>query len=119
MIQRRQSLEWLLAAVALIVSAVLHAHEFTFFNGLYLPAALCLITIFMFNNRVLQMKLSKLNLWILSFCWAIIVGQMVNSGKGNDFFTMIRPAVPLFLIWMGLKNTQKDDDKVKSVDRIR
>jgi hypothetical protein len=43
----------------------------------------------------------------------------LSTGKGNDFFTMIRPAVPLFLIWMGMKNTQKDDDKVKSVDRIR
>ena len=119
MIQRRQSLEWLLAAVAMVVSAILHAPEIPVFSGLYLSAALCFITIFSFNNRSFQIKLCKWNMLILLLCWVMIITQMVSTGKGNDFFTMIRPAVPLFLIWMGMKNTQKDDDKVKSVDRIR
>jgi peptidoglycan/LPS O-acetylase OafA/YrhL len=119
MIQRRQSLEWLLAAVALIVYAILHAHQAMSFNLLYLPAMLCVVTILLFKNRKKQIQISKFNLIVTFLIWIIIIFQMVKNKQGSDFFTMIRVAVPVFLIWMGMKNTQKDEEKVRSIDRIR
>ena len=119
MIQRRQSLEWLLAAIALIVYAILHAQQAMSFNFLYLPAILCLVTIFFFKNRNRQIQLCKWNLITTFVIWILIIFQMIKNHHGDDFFTMIRLAVPVFLIWMGMKNTQKDEDKVRSIDRIR
>ena len=119
MIQRRQSLEWLFAAVALCAYAILHANQAMSFNLLYLPALLCLITIFLYKNRKLQIQISKWNLITTFIIWVLIIFQMIKNQQGQDFFTMIRVAVPVFLIWMGMKNTQKDEEKVRSVDRIR
>ncbi len=119
MIQRRQSLEWLLAGIALLVYGVLHGADVKMFSSLYLPSLLCFITIFAFKNRKLQIQLNRWNLWITLTCWVLIIIEMFKLEGKLDFFTMIRPAVPIFLIWMGGKNTQKDEDKVRSIDRIR
>jgi len=119
MIQRRQSLEWLLAAVAFVVYAILHSAEAMSFIFLYFPALLCFITILMFKNRPFQIRLCKINLAITFAIWGLIIFQMVQSHLGENFYTMIRPAVPIFLIWMGMKNTKRDEDKVRSIDRIR
>jgi hypothetical protein len=119
MIQRRQSLEWLLAAAAFAVSAILHGGEIKMFYALYLPAALTFITIFLFKNRSLQIKLCKWNIILSVVAWLMLIIQMVSIDRASDFFTMIRPAVPIFLIWMGMKNTMKDEEKVRSIDRIR
>jgi hypothetical protein len=93
--------------------------------GLFLgSAALAIISIFMFKNRQLQFVLGRLNI-ILNF---ILLGLFVYrslslSGGTSDVSEKgIGIALPVFsIVFLALANKaiKKDEDLVKSVDRLR
>ena len=92
--------------------------------ALFLASALVsLVSIFLFKNRKLQFVLGRLNI-ILNFVllglfvyWSLNVsGESQISEKGIG---MVIPIVSIVLLVLANKAIKKDEDLVKSVDRLR
>lgn len=136
MLQRIQTI-WLLLAV--IVSAGLifvlplwensagefvYAHEVLIALGMFLAsAAISLVSIVMFKNRKLQFVLGRLNIILNLFLLGVFVywsltlpGEMDISEKGIGMFL---PIISIVFIVLANKAIKKDEDLVKSVDRLR
>ncbi|KAA1243562.1 DUF4293 domain-containing protein [Aquimarina sp. RZ0] len=92
--------------------------------GLYVGSAiLALITIFLFKNRQLQFVLGRINI-LLNFIllgvfvyWSLTLsGETVVSEKGIG---MMIPVISIVLLVVANKAIKKDENLVKSVDRLR
>ncbi|MAM19791.1 MAG: DUF4293 domain-containing protein [Bacteroidota bacterium] len=136
MIQRIQTVYLL---IAFVVSAVLifvfpvwenaagepvFAQEQLIPFGMFLiSGALSLISIFMFKNRKLQFVLGRLNIILNFFLLGVFVywslslpGEMDISEKGIGMFL---PIVSIVFLVLANKAIKRDEDLVKSVDRLR
>ncbi|SDR72818.1 DUF4293 domain-containing protein [Christiangramia echinicola] len=136
MLQRIQTIYLLLAA---IVSAGLifvfslwensagesvYAQDVLIAFGMFLAsAAISLVSIFMFKNRKLQFVLGRLNIILNLFLLGVFVywsltlpGEMDISEKGIGMFL---PIISIVFIVLANKAIKKDEDLVKSVDRLR
>ena len=89
----------------------------------YVIAGLAFVTIFLFKNRQLQFVLGRLNILTNLFLLGDLIylsltlsGEMKVSEKGIGMFIPI--VVILFLV-LANKAIKKDEDLVKSVDRLR
>ncbi len=136
MLQRIQTIYLLLAAGASAGLSVflpyglnqegieLYAKEELFLLAMFMgSAALSLIAIFLFKNRQLQFVLGRINI-LLNFIllgvfvyWSLTVsGETKVSEKGIG---MIIPVISIVLLVMANKAIKKDENLVKSVDRLR
>jgi hypothetical protein len=102
----------------------LYAKGELFLLGMFLGSAvLSLISIFLFKNRKLQFVLGRINI-LLNFIllgvfvyWSLTVsGETSVSEKGIG---MIIPVISIVLLVMANKAIRKDENLVKSVDRLR
>ncbi len=92
--------------------------------GMFLAsAALSLVSIFMFKNRKLQFVLGRLNIILNLFLLGVFVywslslpGEMDISEKGIGMFL---PIVSIVFLVLANKAIKRDEDLVKSVDRLR
>ena len=92
--------------------------------GLFLGSAvLSLISIFLFKNRKLQFVLGRINILLNFFLlgvfvyWSLTVpGEMDISEKGIGMFI---PVLSIVFLVLANKAIKKDEDLVKSVDRLR
>ncbi|PTX44202.1 uncharacterized protein DUF4293 [Christiangramia gaetbulicola] len=92
--------------------------------GMYIAsAAISLVSIFMFKNRKLQFVLGRLNIILNLFLLGVFVywsltlpGEMDISEKGIGMFL---PIISIVFIVLANKAIKKDEDLVKSVDRLR
>ncbi|OUR96018.1 hypothetical protein A9Q86_16165 [Flavobacteriales bacterium 33_180_T64] len=136
MIQRIQSIYLLLAA---IVSAglifVFHlwtnnedvpvfAKEDYLYLGLFLGSALLsLISVFCFKNRKFQFVLGRLNIILNFILLGFFVYQSLNvSGEANvseKGIGILLPILSIVFLVLANKAIKKDEELVKSVDRLR
>lgn len=86
-------------------------------------ALLSLIAIFQFKNRKLQFVLGRLNILVNLFLLGLLVyhslnlsGETLVSEKGIG---LALPIIVIFLLAIANKAIKKDEDLVKSVDRLR
>ncbi|MCF8274296.1 MAG: DUF4293 domain-containing protein [Flavobacteriaceae bacterium] len=86
-------------------------------------ALLSVISIFMFKNRKLQFVLGRLNMILNFFLLGFFVYQSLNvsgetivSEKGIGMFL---PIISIVFLALANKAIKKDEDLVKSVDRLR
>jgi hypothetical protein len=89
-----------------------------------LSALLSLIALFKFKNRKLQMKLGWFNILLLIAIIAIEVIYIAKIGtilqiKASLGFAAVMPVVALLCVFFANRAIKKDDDLVKSADRIR
>ena len=92
--------------------------------GLFAGSAiLSLISIFMFKNRKSQFMLGRLNIILNFILLGLLVYQSLNlpgevtaSEKGIGMFL---PIASIVLLALANKAIKKDEDLVKSVDRLR
>ncbi len=136
MIQRIQTLYLFLAAVITAgLIFVFHlwtnnegAKVFALDNYMYLgmflgSALLSLISIFSFKNRKSQFVLGRLNIILNFILLGVFVYQSLNvSGETNVSEKGIGILLPIFSIVclvLANKAIKKDEDLVKSVDRLR
>ena len=92
-------------------------------GGFVVSAILSLISIFIFKNRKLQFVINRLTI-ILNFILLIALvyrslnlpGETEVSEKGIGIFL---PIISIVLIVLANKAIKKDEDLVKSVDRLR
>ncbi|MFB9055280.1 DUF4293 domain-containing protein [Mariniflexile ostreae] len=136
MIQRIQTLYLLLAAVVsggLIF--VFHLwiteegpHVFakdniTFLALFLISTLLSLVSIFMYKNRKFQFVLGRLNIILNFILLGLFVYQSLNvSGEtavSEKGIGMLLPIVSIVLLALANKAIKKDEELVKSVDRLR
>ena len=92
--------------------------------GLFLgSAALSLLSIFMFKNRKFQFVLGRLNIILNFILLGLLVYQSLNisgealvSEKGIGIFL---PILSIVVLVLANKAIKKDENLVKSVDRLR
>ena len=93
--------------------------------GLFLgSAALSLISIFMFKNRKSQFMLGRLNIILNFILLGLFVYRSLNlSGETSDVsekgIGMLLPIISIVFLVLANKAIKKDEDLVKSVDRLR
>jgi len=133
MIQRIQTI-WLLLASAAAFSVLRFPFYYTpvpfalEINGsaqystlisMAFSACLSFITIFLYGNRMLQLKVVLVN-FLLSVLIGYFIYKVVMANPGGGFTL---PSLALFIIpilqIMAVVNIYKDDRKVKSADRLR
>lgn len=101
-----ESSAWALAAIATIVPVI------------------SLITIFLYKNRINQIRLSVINMfliigyYILLFVYVWFASQRLNAEWSLRFATAI-PLINLILNYLAMGAIGKDEKLVKSLDRIR
>ena len=87
-------------------------------------AILALISIFLFKNRKQQMKLSRIGglLTMAEIVFIVIsyfnTKELAESEFNFGYVILILPASTLFF-FLAAKSIKKDDELIKSVDRIR
>ncbi|HET8885205.1 MAG TPA: DUF4293 domain-containing protein [Salinimicrobium sp.] len=136
MLQRIQTIYLLLTAIVsgglIFVLELGHNFDgnpfFAYENSLLLllfmaSSLLALISIFMFRNRKLQFVLGRLNI-VLNFVilgvfvyWSLsLPGENEISEKGIG---MLLPIISIVFLVLANKAIKKDEDLVKSADRLR
>jgi len=135
MIQRIQSLYLVLAAIiagtlpfvfnlwGTTENAVVFAIDKQYLlAGFMISAGMSLASIFMFKNRKSQFVINRLNIILNFILLAVFVysslttsGEMQISEKGVG----ILPIISIVLLVLANKAIKKDEDLVKSVDRLR
>ena len=144
MIQRIQSIFMLLASIALfslffIPFALSDKATSPFFEDqlfnvndhtillvlCILGASVCLISIFLFKNRNLQLRLGYLGI-ICSLFLGIVAFWLIYSNANEmsdtnveDQFGLYIPLISLILIVLANRYIKKDDDLVDSMERLR
>jgi len=88
-----------------------------------LSSLVSLITIFLFKNRKLQFVLGRVNILMNLFLLGLLIylsltlsGETSVSEKGIGMFL---PILAILLLVLANKAIKKDEDLVKSVDRLR
>jgi cytochrome bd-type quinol oxidase subunit 2 len=86
-------------------------------------AILAFVTIFIFKNRKLQFVLNRLNIILNFILLGVLVylslnlsGETAVSEKGIGMFL---PIISIVFLVLANKAIKKDEDLVKSVDRLR
>ena len=89
----------------------------------FASALLSIVTLFLFKNRQLQFVLGRLNILINLFLLGVLIylsqtlsGEALVSEKGIGMFF---PVIVILLLVLANKAIKKDEDLVKSVDRLR
>ena len=136
MIQRIQSIYLFLAALVAAglhfaipvysttdgapVYAVDHVELVAMFFG---SAFLSLIAIFLFKNRKLQFVLGRLNIILNFILLGVLVyqSQLLSGGAAapEKGIGMLIPLISIVFIALANKAIKRDEDLVKSVDRLR
>ena len=136
MLQRIQSVYLLIAAanaLGLIFvfhlwvtsegAAIFAKDKLPYFAAFLVSGALSLLTIFLFKNRKLQFVLGRLNIILNFFLLGFFVylslnvsGETEVSEKGIGMFL---PIISIVFLALANKAIKKDEDLVKSVDRLR
>ena len=136
MIQRIQSIYLLLVILLSAVgafllplwykedgSAVLALDQLTTLAFFGVSAVLALITIFLFKNRKLQFVLGRLNIILNFILLGVLVyqSQILSGGAAapEKGIGMLIPIISIVFIALANKAIKRDEDLVKSVDRLR
>lgn len=86
-------------------------------------ATLAIFSVFQYKQRSKQLVINRINLLLEFFLMGFFAYLSLNlSGEGSPSLKGIAVFVPLFsivLLVMANKSIQKDEDLVKSVDRLR
>ncbi|MGF1560098.1 MAG: DUF4293 domain-containing protein [Flavobacteriaceae bacterium] len=89
----------------------------------YLSAAVALITIFLFKNRQNQFVLNRLNMILNLFLLGFFVYRSLNLSGGTlvseKGIGMLIPVFSIVFLVLANRAIKKDEDLVKSVDRLR
>ena len=107
-----------------VQGAAVYAQDDMVYSALFLASAvLAFLTIFLFKNRQRQFVLNRLNIILNFFLLGFFVyrslmvsGEMNISEKGIG---MLLPIISIVFLVLANKAIKKDEDLVKSVDRLR
>ena len=102
------------------VFAKQHIFILLLFEG---AALLAVIAIFMFKNRKLQFVLNRLNMILNLTLLGVFVFRSLNISGESDIsekgIGMLLPIISIVFLVLANRAIKKDEDLVKSVDRLR
>ena len=131
MIQRKQTLFLLLAAVATGVAALLNTGTTLMLLLLIVSALLCIAIIFLYKNRVRQMRWVALAFLLcvlyifLVFFWATEaytkhIAYLFSAAPEVSYSVGTwTPIVAAVLLFLAQRAIRKDEMKVRAADRLR
>ena len=139
MIQRKQSLFLLLAFLCAIIQTVLELFGtvpsscFDFSEVCSFPACLnflavvllavggilSLVAVFMFRNRLKQIKVVRISQIVILLCVALQVAHFFLASKATVDVVAVSSIVAFLLNQLSLKAIAADERKVRAADRIR
>lgn len=97
--------------------------DLTFLGAFILSSCLAILSIFLYKNRKNQFVLNRLNILLNLFLLGFFVyrslnlsGEIVISEKGIG---MLIPVFSIVFLVLANRAIKKDEDLVKSVDRLR
>lgn len=102
-----------------------YARDVIGFFALFLTsAALALISIFMYKNRKLQFVLGRLNIILNFILLGLFVYRILSSsgettGVSKNGVGVLLPIFSIVFLILANKAIKRDEDLVKSVDRLR
>lgn len=104
-------------------NAIFAKHEILVSGAFYLSAILALIAIVVYKKRKNQFVLNRLNLILNLFLLGFFVYRSLNlSGEtlvSEKGIGMLIPVISIILLVLANRAIKKDEDLVKSVDRLR
>lgn len=108
------------------LSSLIRDFEYPFFGivvAFILVALLAIISLFCYKKRLLQLNLNRINILTNLILFGFLVyhllnisGETIISEKGIGSFL---PLASIVLLFLANKAIQKDENLVKSVDRLR
>ena len=120
MIQRKQTLFLLIAAIASAVAAFCNTGTVLMQVLLFVAAAISLADVFLFKNRPRQafIALIPIVLWLV---WYVLVAVENRNSAGGFVLTWsdALPAVAIVLVFFARQGIRADEKLVRSLDRIR
>ncbi len=95
-------------------------NELLFYVIFFGSATLAFITIFLFKNRKLQFVLNRLNILINLFLLGVFVYKVLTlSNISEKGFGLLLPVLAIIFLVLANKAIKKDENLIKSVDRLR
>lgn len=89
-----------------------------------LVVGFCILSILLYRNRGLQIKVAYFTIFLLVGLLSLLFFSLLKSSEAigasyslKIFFTF--PAIAVILVYMAIRGMVKDDNLVKSIDRIR
>jgi len=120
MIQRRQTLFLLLAAIALVVAAFAGTGTLPMLIVLILSAILSVGDIFLYKKRKRQALVVLVTMFLLVVWYILMAVENRNTaGQFQLHWTDALPMLAVFLLVLARKGIIKDENLVRSLDRIR
>ncbi len=96
------------------------------FGVIVASSLLVFIIIFLFQNRKQQMNMGYiaivlllLEIGLMSYFTYMGPYEISSQLPGMVHVGFAFPVIAVILVWMGIRKVKKDDDLIKSVDRIR
>jgi len=101
--------------------------QFKYFLSVFIGLAelLLLISIFLFKNRLIQIRICWFSILVLAVVATlefILYNSILGKGQFSSHaltWTAIMPVFSVILTYLAIRAIKKDDDLVKSVDRLR
>ncbi|MET1055222.1 MAG: DUF4293 domain-containing protein [Pedobacter sp.] len=93
------------------------------FGGTILAAAVCLATIFLFNNRALQKRITLLSILLIVLLIAALINYALNIPGGIVGATFnvgaYLPVLSVIFCGLAFRGIRKDEQLIRSADRLR
>jgi predicted membrane-bound dolichyl-phosphate-mannose-protein mannosyltransferase len=101
--------------------SILYFYSFVVINATM--TLMTLLTVFQFRNRMMQMRLCKVNSLLALFLLALIF-RATDSMAGNETNVTYHagtflPLIQVILFLLANRSIKKDDEMVRSADRLR
>ncbi|MFC4263463.1 DUF4293 family protein [Ferruginibacter yonginensis] len=136
MLQRIQSVWYFLAAIAVFLTLKFPTYSgtnkelipSTFLNGtsslimIFVTLAvgiICLITIFLYKNRPLQLKISLLALLLQVVLIYLYYNAISSFVQGTLSLTSVLHALVIVFIILGIQGVRRDEKIIKDSNRLR
>ena len=78
-----------------------------------------LISILLFKNRTTQLFLNKIQIFFHFISLLLFLLELIASQHLNSIYKLLIPIFPLILLLLANNFIKKDEDLIKSIDRIR
>lgn len=87
---------------------------------LILTAALAFLTLLLFKSRKTQLLMNRLHFFVQILAVAGLVYCMVNTDDLNVYLPwLVMPLLALILLILSSRFIKKDEDLIRSIDRLR
>ena len=130
MIQRIQTVYLFIIAMVSVISFFFLPHLDFFILGLTVPAilksyiiltsSLALLSLIIFKHRKTQLIINRLHFFLQVAMTGVLIFGLLNADELNSFLLwLLMPFQSMILLILSSRAIQKDDDLIRSIDRLR